>query len=208
MVKEEEDGIMRKIIENIRKFTGSKIVRRVCRYTGDVIIGVLIVLVVVSVIGSIQSKGKDWNVPGLGKYKWLTVLSGSMKPTFNPGDLIIDEKVNPNTLKVGDTVTYIFGDRFLATHRIVKINKDNKGTITFKTKGDSNNAMDDLNVSANAIVGKYLFRIPLVGFALQKLKGLTGVILMWVLFFYVLGTEIYRMAKESKKERNEKTVVQ
>lgn len=208
MVKEEEDGIMKKIIENIRKFSGNKIVKRVFRYTGDVIIGVLIVLVVISVIGSIQSKGKDWNVPGLGKYKWLTVLSGSMKPTFNPGDLIIDKKMDPNTLKVGDTITYIYGDRFLATHRIVKINNDNKGTLTFKTKGDSNNAMDDLNVSADAIVGKYLFRIPLVGFVIQKLKGLTGIILIWILFFYVLGTEIYRVAKESKKEKNEKTVVQ
>ena len=199
---------MKKVFENIRKFTGNKIVRRVFRYTGDVIIGVLIVLVVISVIGSIQSKGKDWNVPGLGKYKWLTVLSGSMKPTFNPGDLIIDKKVDSNTLKVGDTVTYVYGGRFLATHRIIKINKDNKGTLTFKTKGDNNNVIDDLNVSANAIVGKYLFRIPLVGFAIQKLKGLVGIILIWVLFFYVLGTEIYRMAKESKKERNEKIVVQ
>lgn len=199
---------MKKVIENVRKIVGNKTAKRVMRYTGNVVIALLVVLVGLSVYSNIQSKGKDWVVPKVGSYRWLTVLSGSMQPAFNPGDLIIDKKVDVSDLKVGDVVTYIFGERFLSTHRVVEINKDNNGKLTFKTKGDNNKAVDEQVIPESMIVGKYLFRIPLVGFVLQKLNGLPGVIGMWVLFIYVVGSEIYKNIKVSKQMKKEETIVQ
>lgn len=189
---------MRKIIENIRKFTGNKIVRRVFRYTGDVIIGVLLVLVVFSAIGNIQSKGTSWVVPRVGSYSWLTVLSGSMKPTFNPGDIIVDKKADITKLKVGDVITYRM-DAFVVTHRITDITKDKKGRVFFQTKGDNNNIKDDGYVLSDLVVGKYLFRIPLLGFVLQNLKGINGVICIWALFAIIIGVELFKYIRSSKK---------
>ncbi|MBL4937502.1 signal peptidase I [Clostridium sp. YIM B02515] len=199
---------MKKIVENIRKVFGNKAVKRTLKYTGNVIIALLIVLVGLSVYGNIQSKGRDWAVPTVGSYRWLTVLSGSMQPTFNPGDLIIEKKVDPSSLKKGDVVTYMFGGNFLSTHRIIEVNKDDKGKYAFKTKGDNNQTADENVIPENMIVGKYSFRIPFVGFVLQKLKGLPGIIAIWLLFFYVAGSEVYRNIKESKKQKTEETVVQ
>lgn len=199
--------MIKKVFKQLKIGINNKIFRKVCRYTSNVIIAVLVVLVVVSVYGNIQAKGRDWVVPTVGSCRWLTVLSGSMKPTFNPGDLIVDKKVDPNTLKVGDVVTYMFGGNFLSTHRIIEVNKDDKGKPTFKTKGDNNKSPDENVIPGNMIVGKYLFRIPFVGFALQKLKGLPGLIGIWILFFYVVVTEIYKSNKESKKKKIEETTV-
>lgn len=205
--KEEEDGIMKKIIENIRRFTGNKIARRVCRYTGDVIIAVLLVLVAFSAIGNIQSKGTSWVVPRVGPYSWLTVLSGSMKPTFNPGDIIVDKKADTTKLKVGDVITYRM-DAFVVTHRIAGITKDKKGRVFFQTKGDNNNIKDEGYVLSDLVVGKYLFRIPLLGFILQNLKGINGVICIWTLFVIIIGIELFKYIRSSKKQKKDETIVQ
>lgn len=189
---------MKKCINGLKGFTGNKTIKKVCRYTSNVIIAVLIVLVGFSVYGNMQTKGRNWVAPQLGPYRWLTVLSGSMEPILYPGDLIIDKKVDTSELKVGDIVTYMYGDNFLATHRVIEVNKDSN---SFKTKGDNNNAPDETNVPAKMIVGKYMFRIPYLGFAIQKLKGLTGIVCIWILFLYVVGSEIYKYIKSCKLQK-------
>ncbi|WP_238882492.1 signal peptidase I [Clostridium sp. YIM B02551] len=173
--------------------------KKIFKYLSNTIIALLFILVIIAAYSNIQSKGKPGNLTSIGSYEWLSVLSGSMKPVFNPGDLIIDKKVDANNLKVGDIITYIYDENFLTSHRITEINKDTKGNLLFTTKGDSNNAKDDISITSNMIVGKYFFRIPLLGFLLLNIKGLPSVIGIWLLFFIVSGTEIYRIYKEQKK---------
>ncbi|MDD7792793.1 signal peptidase I [Clostridium sp. 'White wine YQ'] len=175
--------------------------KKIFKYLSNIVIALLFILVIVAAYSNIQSKGKPGNLTSIGSYSWLSVLSGSMKPAFNPGDLIIDKKVDTTNLKVGDVITYMYGGNFLATHRITEVNKDPKGNLLFTTKGDSNNAKDDISISSSMIVGKYSFRIPLLGFLLLKIKGLPSVIGIWLLFFLVTGTEIYRIYKEQKKAK-------
>ena len=88
----------------------------------------------------------------------LEIQTGSMSPTFTPGDIIICEEVDPSTLKVGDIITYwtaIGGERVLNTHRIVEI-YDGGGYRIFATKGDANTEMDSLTVHESEVVGKYV----------------------------------------------------
>ncbi|GKU27202.1 S26 family signal peptidase [Clostridium folliculivorans] len=193
---------MKKVIENIRKMLSNKIVRKVWSYTSNLIIVLLIVLVGLSVYGNVKTKGKDFNAPSIGSYMWMSVLSNSMKPIFSSGDLIIDRKVDVKDLKVGDIVTFRWNTS-LSTHRIVEIIKDGKGNVSYKTKGDNNNAVDQEAVNSVNVVGKYAFKIPLIGYILTELKGLAGIILIWILFFGVTGTEIYLRMKKSKEKKIE-----
>lgn len=181
-------------------------IKKIWRYTCNVVIVALIVLVGFSIYGNMQMKGQNWVVPRLGSFRWLTVLSGSMKPIFNPGDMIIDKKVHTDKIKVGDIITYMYGANFLATHRVVDVTKDIKGNNLFKTKGDNNNAADETTVPASMIAGQYMFRIPYLGFVIDKLKGLTGIICIWILFLYISGSELYKYTKSCKKQNNEKTI--
>ena len=93
----------------------------------------------------------------------MIVLSGSMSGDapdhIEVGDLIITKSVDPETLKVGDVITYMEQGTTAVTHRIIAINDDG----SFKTKGDANNAEDREPVLPEKIVGKYIFRIPKLG---------------------------------------------
>ena len=107
------------------------------------------------------SSEKNNGVPNLMGYMPMTVESDSMKDTFKKGDLIIVKEIDDvSGLDEGDVITFwtiIDGQRAKNTHRIVKINKNDDGSITdFITRGDNNNGIDDdIPVSTGDVIGEY-----------------------------------------------------
>jgi len=70
--------------------------------------------------------------------KFEPVLSGSMRPGIQPGDLIVVTPMADKSLKVGDVIMYLPPAHTLPViHRIVSITP--KGILT---KGDANNDTD------------------------------------------------------------------
>lgn len=197
---------MKKYINLVKNFMKNKIVKRIWSCCTNLIICILLVLVIMSVYGNIKTQGKDFRAPSIGSYMWMSVLSNSMKPTFNTGDLVIARKVDVNDLKAGDIITFRWSTA-LATHRITEVIKDANGRVSFKTKGDYNNTEDQETLDSNYVVGKYMFRIPFIGYILAKLKGLAGVILIWILFAAVVGNEIYKHLKDSRQKKTEESVI-
>ncbi|GLC30531.1 signal peptidase I [Clostridium omnivorum] len=195
--------MIKRLFDFIKNILSNKIAKKIFNYAGTVIIILLIILVAVSIYGKVETRGKTVKVPSAGSYMWLSVLSGSMSPVFNTGDLVIDKKVDPKTLKKGDIVTYYWNLSFLSTHRIVDIQYDKDGKPYFQTKGDANKDKDTDVVLSEQIVGKYLFRIPYAGYVISKLKGLAGVVVIWIMFFYVIGKEIYSQIKEKNNKKED-----
>lgn len=102
---------------------------------------------------------------GLFKYEPIAIVSNSMDPVFNRGDVVILRKVNKtnlNKLKKYDIIIYSI-DKQLVAHRIINI-KEEKEELYFKTKGDANISPDLKWVKENQIVGKYEFHIKYVGY--------------------------------------------
>ncbi|GLC30532.1 signal peptidase I [Clostridium omnivorum] len=136
---------------------------------------------------------KDY-IPGIGPYKIMTVLSGSMKPTFNPGDIIVGKKTNLDNIKTGDVITFKYNSS-LTTHRIINTTlKD--GQLFFITKGDNNNVADVSPVDSNLVVSKYIFRIPLIGFLIAFLKGIPGIITIWAVIIFIVANDVYKGIRE------------
>lgn len=190
-----------------KKRTNRITMKRIFDFLGNLIIILLIVLVGFSIYGNIQTNGKGYRVPSIGSYMWMSVLSNSMKPVFSAGDLIVDKKVDAKDLKAGDIVTFVWGSS-LSTHRITEVIKDDKGNISYKTKGDNNNIGDFDVTSSNKIVGKYMFSIPFAGFILTSLRGLAGVVLIWIMFISIIGAEVYKKIKSSRINKINKTITQ
>lgn len=112
--------------------------------------------------------------------KPMTVLTGSMSPSINPGDIIIDKKIDAKAIKEGDIITFRASSNVLITHRIVEvISKD--GEISFKTKGDANNSEDEKLVDEEQVVGGYIFKIPYAGY----ISKLTGNIFGFILIIFI-----------------------
>lgn len=81
--------------------------------------------------------------PHTGTYRTLSVLSGSMTPTFRPGDVVIDTPISGRDLRVGDVITYStpVGEHEVVSHRVVEI-VQRGAHPTFRTKGDANPGAD------------------------------------------------------------------
>lgn len=111
--------------------------------------------------------------PRTGKYRTLTVLSGSMTPTFDPGDSIVVRPVPLDQLRKGDVITYNIpvGDGHVVTHRIVSIARKGGGNPVVVTKGDANQAVDDWEAQLQGSEAWVLeTRIPKAGYAIRALR--------------------------------------
>ena len=72
------------------------------------------------------------------------MLTGSMAPLINPGDVVVSVAKPASELKTGDVITYGIPveDRRIETHRVVDIIRNADGTTAVRTKGDANNGAD------------------------------------------------------------------
>jgi signal peptidase len=119
----------------------------------NIVSTVLVVLMVLCAVFLLGSR--------LIGYQCFTVISGSMAPKYNVGDLIYVKDVNVNTIQVGDDITFLLNDELdIATHRVVRIDTEKQ---QFYTKGLTNNTIDD-PVHFNNVIGVPQFSIPLLGY--------------------------------------------
>ena len=82
-------------------------------------------------------------IPHIGLYRPETVLSGSMKPGFGPGDMVIVTPESARDVRVGQVISLHIpvGDHHVQTHRVVQVLRGGAHPV-IRTKGDANNARD------------------------------------------------------------------
>ena len=111
--------------------------------------------------------------PVLGLYRTVTVLSGSMRPTFSPGDMIVVSPEPMRDLRVGDVITFQIptAGHPVETHRLVSILQPGNEPIV-KTKGDANTSADPWQAELHgATVWRYRLRLPGFGYPLLALRS-------------------------------------
>jgi signal peptidase I len=110
----------------------------------------------------------------LGRLELEPVLSGSMRPTFQPGDLVAAWRVPLSSLRTGDIVMFSPpGQTKREMHRIVTIRRAHGETL-ITTKGDANRVKDPWG--RISLRGKYAYKlaavIPKVGWVSQIPRGI------------------------------------
>jgi signal peptidase len=177
-----------------RIYRGDILNRKVLKAVKNILYILFVLILIFFIVINIRGRGNKNYIPGIGSYKIMTVLSGSMKPVFNPGDVIVGKEVNADRIKIGDVITFKYNNS-LTTHRV--INTTNKeGHLFFITKGDNNNIGDMNPVNSDFVVSKYLFRIPLIGFFIAFFKGVPGIITIWIVIILVIGKDLYKNFKK------------
>jgi len=162
---------------------------KVIYYIFLVFIGAVAVLLIVSVF------------PITGNYKLMIVQSGSMEPAIKLGSVVI---VKPaNDYKIGDVISFgaVTKTKAPTTHRISDIKVEN-GKISYITKGDANNAPDQREITKRDIVGKVLFSIPYLGYAVDFAKRPLGFSLIIIVpAALIIIDEIKNIYGEIKKKK-------
>ncbi len=147
-------------------------------------------------------------VPIKGGYKTLVVLSGSMEPKIKMGSVAAVKPVKE--YEVGDMIT--FGEntktKTPTTHRIYEI-KEADGVKSYITKGDANNAPDQKPVSEKEILGKVLFSVPYIGYAVNAAQKPIGFMLIVVVpAVIIIYEEVKKIQIEIAKKMNSKKRVE
>lgn len=105
-------------------------------------------------------------------YQCYTVISGSMEPEYNVGDLLYVKQTDVSTIKAGDPITFVLNeDLVVATHRVVRIDAENQ---RFYTKGDANEIEDSNPVHFNNVIGVPQFSIPKLGYVSDFVQNPPG----------------------------------
>ena len=142
-------------------------------------------------------------VPSLGNYSFMRTLTGSMEPAIPVHSFIVTEAVDPESLQVGDIITFRSTESKLEgalnTHRITSVYEEG-GQLMFHTKGDANAVEDSEPVSSINVVGKVVF----ISAALGTVVSLFSNPLVFFPFVVVplvllLGFELVKLVKSTKE---------
>lgn len=139
--------------------------------------------------------------PSVFGFSVLQVTSGSMEPEIPVGGIVIVRKVKPDSLKVGDVISFYSNDIDISgkvnTHRIIEIKQSESGEKIFRTKGDANEYADTAAVFEIDLVGKMIMNLGSVGGSVFDVLRNPTIILIFIvlpLIFITLG-EAVNLAK-------------
>lgn len=119
-------------------------------------------------------------VPGIGGIMPMIVLTDSMYPSIQSGDLILCHREDAEKVQVGDVIAFLDPDgsgKTVVTHRVAEITKDENGSLAWVTKGDANNTKDPTVVPAKNLVGVYQRRFAKLGDFAMFMQTTQGMLL-------------------------------
>lgn len=104
-------------------------------------------------------------VPRVAGATPYTILTGSMKPDFPPGTLVVVRPVDTADIHVGSVVTYQLrsGEPEVVTHRVVDVGVNLEGETRFETRGDANSVSDPELVRPEQVRGTLWYSVPHLG---------------------------------------------
>ncbi len=125
-------------------------------------------------VGLLASVIFCWFCVGVFPVYPSVVLTGSMEPMIDPGDVVLVKKIQEereiDALSQGDIINFKRND-ITITHRIIEVRRDEAGNVSFQTKGDNNDSADEQLVQPNDINGTVSKVIPKVGLPVLVIKS-------------------------------------
>ncbi|MCD8194927.1 MAG: signal peptidase I [Coprobacillus sp.] len=180
----------------------SKALKAVSITLNTILIVIAALAASISVYVLIERYAYDNSMPTVFGYSIATVGSGSMEPTINTGDVIINKR--SDKYEIEDIITYYSeSESRYITHRIVGINEDG----LFLTQGDrEGQPVDSIPVSYECIVGKVVKVYPSGGFMsfITTSMGMIVVVISFIAVWVVIDISISAINAARKKDKQEK----
>ena len=141
------------------------------------IVYVILFLIVASVLFVVILQRASNNDIALGGIRIFNIVSESMVPKYNIGDVLVVKSIEPQNIKVGDDIAYIgqestFNQK-IVTHQVIKIDYEN-GEYIFHTKGIAN-ILEDPLVHQNQVFGKVVYKIWILSLISKILSNVYAV---------------------------------
>ena len=130
----------------------------------------------------------------------FVVKSGSMEPAIHTGSLcFINKHVTYEELKENDIIAFTAKTGDKVTHRVVQITSEG-----METKGDANDESDGITTTRANLIGKNIFSIPKLGYAVTALQTTRGrIILITAIIVILLAGFLFDDKEKTKKNIKE-----
>lgn len=142
------------------------------------------------------------------KYRMFTVVSQSMKPQYDIGDVLVSKEIEPSKIKEGDVISYLgrtgdFANKVI-THRVVGTIIDNDGNYSFRAKGDAN-LVEDPIVYEDQLYGVVVYKSFILSFVYRIVSTKIGFYLFIIIpVLFIIGSEMIATLLEKEEERRKK----
>jgi len=143
--------------------------------------------------------------PGLAGFQFFVMRDSEPNADVNPGSLALVRDIDPNSVEVGDIITYRTtpGSESTATMRVVEIKRDE--ALQLITRSDGPDAVQTFPVGASELVGKVIFSIPYYGKMIDYVQTSQGLImLIFVPGVIIILYQLIKIVKHLAGNREEK----
>lgn len=170
-------------------------VKKIFNIIFKVIYKLLVIAVALMFVLAVIQKATN-NKGSLAGFKIFTVITGSMIPVYNIGDIVIVREIEPDKIKVDDDIVYngesgTYKNKTI-THRVISIEKQEDGNYRIITKGVANIAQDPI-INQSQVIGKVVGKISILNFILRVVTN----IYVWALI--PAGILVHINLKKMKK---------
>ena len=160
-------------------------------------------LLMFSIIGA-KMRGE---VPKIGGYSIMKIISGSMEDEIPEGSYILIREIDPAEVGEGDIITFYSSDYMIYglpnTHRVVEPPIVTDEGIEFVTKGDANPINDKVTAKGDDLIGIYVRRLDGLTKFSNALEGGGMFIIMIVLeaFIFAMAAMMFLKNKRAQIEK-------
>lgn len=185
---------------------------RILTIIGIVLCVILIPIIIINCTLMVQQLTNKDKIPSIGGVFPMIVLTDSMKGTFDSGSLVICQTTDPEDVEEGDIICFYDptgNGTSTITHRVVSIETNEDGSLSFITKGDANSAEDSTPVPESKLLGVYKFHINGLGSLAMFMQTTPGLILFVALpILLLVGYDaVRRRLYEKKKDDDTEALV-
>lgn len=171
----------------IRKIKENKILRFILVFVKTIITLVLILMLAVILVQRFSSN--NFSVGGI---RVFTIISNSMLPYYEAGDILILKEENPSNIKIDDNVTYMGKTGqvkgLVVTHKVID-KREEDGKYYFTTQG-TNNEIADPEIDESQIYGKVVYKTVLLSALCKIMLKPAGYYILFMLVALVVSYQI------------------
>ena len=169
------------------------------------VLGIAVIVIELIVIASVVISRVSGNVPSVFGYHLYVIVSPSMTPELEIGDVIISREYDGGELHVGQVVEYVGKSGSMKgkiiTHRIESISGEGDDRVII-TKGTANNEPDP-PISPSDIVAVMIYETIVIGKIYSVLNTTAGFICLLLLPMVVMIiAEIVKLIFDVKGDKN------
>lgn len=172
------------------------------------ILNILVGIVLIAFIVVVLLQRFSDNKLSFFNYRMFTVVSESMKPKYDIGDVLVAKETEPSEIKVGDTISYQGVSGSLAnkviTHEVVKIEQDENGKYLFHAKGLAN-IVEDPVLSEDQLYGVVVYKSVILSLIYRIVNTNIGFYLFIIVpILYIIGSEVISNLLEKEEKKRQK----